>query len=206
MHLYLKSRITSTKQGCENLPAERKIYSIPYYSVKKDAISYCAQCGKKIPIITPAYAKGNKDKGEIFCRECIITLFDQYQYEEYGRIPFPEDALLYIGTLGHTCTQLNESTYSIRTAIFRHNKKSAYLPVTYCQKCKRFFVEKKEYLKNASILTNYQLVDTISGKPIPGSRNWTIESNLAPEEEPEYPPSVIWAYQHPFQGGGCNGK
>lgn len=184
----------------------RTIYGVTYYPVKRNTVSYCAQCGKKIPIITLAYAKGCQNSEEILCRECVIALFDQYQYEEHGRIPFPEDATLYIGTIGHTCTLLDETTYPVKTAIFRHSNKAAYLPVSHCLKCGRFFMEKKEYQKNSSILSKYRLIDTITGRPIPGSKNWTIESNSAPEEGTEYPPSVVWAYQHPYQGGGCNGK
>lgn len=188
------------------MPAERKIYGDSYYSVKKNTVTYCRQCGKKIPIITPAYAKGNKNSAEIYCRECVITLYDHYQYEQFGRIPFPETSPLYVDFLGHSCLLLDESNFITKIAIFRHNRKSAYLPVSYCTQCRRLFVDRQNFEHNRAILSHYHLISTITDKPVPGSRGWGIECASPTKEIPEYPPSVIWAYLHPFQGGGCSGK
>ena len=101
------------------MPNIRRIYDVDYYSVKKNTVNYCIQCGNKILINTSAYAKDSKNSSQLVCRECIMILTDQFQYEKYGRIPFPKEEPLYVGLVRHTCSTLNHSDFVTKTAIFR---------------------------------------------------------------------------------------
>ena len=186
--------------------ATRTLYGVTYYPVKRDFVSHCLHCGKKIPILTPAYAKDARNGEEIICKDCLTALSDRYQYEQYGRVPFPEEAPLYVNLIGHPCSTRDPASYITKTAIFRGSNRAAYLPVSYCHKCRRYFIAVEDYQRNREVLLHYRLINTVSGQPIPGSKNWTIECNSPPDEEPEYAPSVVWSYLHPFQGGGCSGK
>ena len=188
------------------MPSIRRIGEIEYYAVKKTAVCHCARCGKKIPINASAYAKGSQGGSQIFCRDCIIVLSDQYQFEKYGRIPFPKTIPLYVGLIGHTCSTLDPATFATKPAIFRRGKHSAILAVSHCTKCDRYFVTHQEFQKNTSILYDYCLIHTITEKPIPGSRSDTKIFHPPKNNEQEIPASVIWAYMHPYQGGGCSGK
>lgn len=188
------------------MPNIRRIYDVDYYSVKKNTVNYCIQCGKKILINTSAYAKDSKNSSQLVCRECIMILADQFQYEKYGRIPFPKEEPLYVGLVGHTCSTLNHSDFVTKTAIFRRKKRSAIISVSHCIKCNRFFVEQQDFQKHHDILYDYKLHHTITGKILPGSRADTAFVRVQKPEEPDIPASVLWAYMHPYQGGGCSGK
>lgn len=188
------------------MPNIRQIYDVDYYSVKKNTVSYCIQCGKKLPINTSVYAKGRKDSEELICRECIMILADQFQYEKYGRIPFPKEKPLYVGRIGHTCSIIDPSDFVTKTAIFRRKKRSAILSVSHCIQCDRYFVDHQDFQKHHDILYDYKLYHTITGKVIPGSRADTSLVRLQKPEEPDVPASVLWAYMHPYRGGGCSGK
>lgn len=145
------------------MPNVRRIYDIDYYSVKSNTVNYCIHCGKKSLINTSAYAKGSKNGEQLICRECIMILVDNYQYEKNGRIPFPKEEPLYVGLIGHTCSTLDPADFVTKTAIFRRKKRSAILSVSHCVKCNRYFVEKQEFQKYHDILYDYKLFHTITG-------------------------------------------
>ena len=187
------------------MPNTRKIYDDVYYLVKRNTVTVCEQCHKKMLINTQVYAKGSQSSEQIFCRECTTRLSDQYQYEVFGRVPFPNDVPLYIGLIGHPCSQLL-GDYSRFPAIFRSKGRFACLSVRHCPQCDRYFIEQKDYQNNTHVLSAYSLIHTATGKPMPCSRQSVGISYSDLDIEPEFAPSVVWSYKHPFQGGGCSGK
>ena len=191
-------------EGCVFMPNGRKIYDIMYYLVKRKNTLNCTHCGKRLPAGAELYAKESKNGRLVVCRECVMRLSDQYQNETYGRIPFPKDEPLYVGLVGHFCVD-REDKMVPQTAIFRKKTRTAIVPVFHCQGCGRYLIGTPEYQKHIMILSDYNLVHTLSNKPFP-SRVSVSDTVQEPEKEPEYPESVVWSYKHPCQGGGCSGK
>ena len=187
------------------ISSTRKIYDNVFYRIKAKHNTSCVRCKTYLPVRTEAYAKGSVIGNEVYCRECIMALSDQYQYEIFGRIPYPKEEPLYISTIGHTCSQLL-ADYEFRTAIFRRNNQAAYLLVRYCPQCNRCFLDLQDYQNNAQILHDYTLIHTATNKPIPGSRQSLSKSETKRKEKEKVHPFVVWSYQHPYQGGGCSGK
>lgn len=186
------------------MPNGRKIFDITYYLVKRKNALNCSHCGKRLPAFTEIYAKDTKNGRLVVCRECVMQLSDQYQNETYGRIPFPKEEPLYVGLIGHFCVD-RESKMIPQTAIFRRKTQKAVVPVYHCQDCGRYFIGMPEYQKHCMILSDYNLYHTLTSKPFPG-RGSAIEISKEQKREKEYSDSVVWAYKHPYQGGGCSGK
>ena len=186
------------------MPNGRKIFDITYYLVKRKNALNCTHCGKRLPAGTELYAKESRNGRLVVCRECVMRLSDQYQNETYGRIPFPKDEPLYVGLVGHFCVD-RENKMIPQTAIFRKKTRTAIVPVFHCQDCGRYLIGTPEYQKHTMILSDYNLVHTLSNKPFPG-RVSVSDTVKELEKESEYPESVVWSYKHPCLGGGCSGK
>lgn len=183
----------------------RKIFDIAYYPVERKNALNCTHCGKRLPAGTQIYAKNTPNGRLVVCRECIMRLSDQYQNETYGRIPFPQEEPLYVGLVGHFC--VNRETKMIpKTAIFRRKTQKAVAPVYHCQECGRYFMSTPDYQKNCSIISAYNLHHTMTNKPFPGRSITASSEKSSSKKEQEHPDQVVWAYKHPYQGGGCSGK
>ena len=114
------------------MPSSRTIFGIIYYAVKRRFPVCCVQCGKRIFPETMLYAKDTEHNRFVFCRECVMRLSDQFHHETNGRIPFSRDTPLYVGLVGHLCSNKAEQMIP-KTAIFRRGTQSAIVPVYHCQ-------------------------------------------------------------------------
>lgn len=175
-----------------------------YAKLASGSIS-CGHCGRIIDSKHYYYCEDDKKK---LCNKCYCQIINSsIQQLQTEAEELESGTEIYVGGKKYFC---HDERHQIRTyaKILRSDRpETMILQITVCNECGRIAIMHKQYEKHKFSLRNYKMISCRTGQPYSECR---LSENYDPRyvvcNDTKIPDTVLWAAQHPFQGGRCSGK